>query len=60
MDDDSLKNLRDFSMRLYDEFQPVRDLVALMEPEEKEELVKELGKIITLQFAGNFYGPSPH
>ena len=59
MDDESLKNLRAHSMKLYDDFQPVRDLVALMEPEDKEQFVKEFGKFMTAQFSGNFYGPSP-
>ena len=48
-----------FSMKLYDAFQPVRDILEEF-PELKNPLVDELGKAMTQAFASNFYGRSPH
>jgi hypothetical protein len=59
MDDESLKNLRAWSMKLYDDFEPVRALIR-DHPEMRDEIVKIIGERMTNSFADNFYGPSPH
>ena len=55
MDDESLKNLRAFSMKLYDSFEPVRQIIAEC-PELREPIIEALGKAMTQEFAGDFYG----
>lgn len=59
MDEDSIKNLTAWSMKLYDEFSPVREFIK-EHPETKEEIVKIVAEVMTNTFATNFYGPSPH
>lgn len=59
MDDDSLKNMHDWSMKLYDSFQPVRDMIAEY-PELREPIVEAIAEVATKSFSANFYGPSPH
>jgi hypothetical protein len=58
MDDESLKNHLAWAKKLYDSFQPVRDLIT-EHPELKEPIVeiigKAMGKAMTQSFAGNFY-----
>ena len=59
MDDDSLKNLAAWSMKLYDSFEPVRQFIK-EHPETKDVIVKAIADTMTNSFAANFYGPSPH
>ena len=54
MDDESLKNLTYWSMRMYDSCQPLRDIIAEF-PELREPIVEALGRGMTQAFAGNFY-----
>jgi len=59
MDDESLNNLRAASMKLYDDFEPVRQFIK-ENPEWKDAIVRVLGEALTQSCANNFYGPSPH
>jgi hypothetical protein len=59
MDDDSLANLRAWSMKLYDDFEPVRQFIR-EHPETKDIIIKAIAGEMTNSFAANFYGPSPH
>jgi hypothetical protein len=58
MDDESLRNLRAWSMKLYDDFEPVRAFLNEY-PEMREDFIEIFGQALTNSFAGNFYGPSP-
>ena len=49
-----LCNTRRWSLKFYDMFEPLRDLLTEF-PELREEIVRELGRGMTQSFAGNFY-----
>jgi hypothetical protein len=55
MDDESLKNLTTWSMKLYESFAPVREFIK-EHPETKDEIVATVAKVMTNSFASNFYG----
>jgi hypothetical protein len=59
MDDESLNNLRAWSMKLYDDFEPVRQFIA-EHPETKDIIVRAIVDTMNQSLAQNFYGPSPH
>lgn len=59
MDDESLAALRSHSLKLYDDFEPVRAFIREY-PETKDDIVKAIVKEMNSSFEYNFYGPSPH
>jgi len=59
MDDESLANLEAWSMRLYDSFAPVRELIE-QHPELKEPIVEAIAEAMSASFRPMFYGPSLH
>jgi hypothetical protein len=48
-------NTRRWSLKFYDAFQPLRDIIA-NHPELEQPLVETLGKAMTNAFADSFYG----
>ena len=59
MDDESLAALQAHSLKLYDDFEPVRKFIA-EHPETKDDIVRAIVGVMNQSFAWNFYGPSPH
>lgn len=59
MDDESLKNLQAAGMKLYDDFEPVRQFIK-EHPDMKDVIIEYIGRVMTQSFAADFYGPSPH
>jgi len=56
MDDNSLVNMRAWSLKLYDDFEPVRALIKEF-PELKDPIVQAIGEVMTESFRANFEGP---
>lgn len=52
-----LEGLRRWSIKLYDDFAPVRELIGQF-PELKEPIVQAIGEAMTQSFASNFYEPT--
>jgi hypothetical protein len=51
---DPLENTRKWSMKMYDDFQPIRDIIKGY-PELRESIIETIGEAMTQNFANNFY-----
>lgn len=56
MDNDSLENYNKLMIKLYDDFQPIRDMITNF-PELKQPIVKFIADVLNEQSRKNFYGP---
>lgn len=56
MEEDVMESIGKLSMRLYDDFAPVRAFIA-EHPETKDAIVEYVGHAMSRAFATDFYGP---